>query len=157
MVGAGHAHEFCLADGGAAVARERAHGAERRANAGLPLTVGFEYPGGSAYVRCAGARTPPGMVSRRRDRAGGAGGRAHRAIERAGGMSGDESGFFDTRRAAAYLDLSPRTLDGYRVSGAGPAFHRFGNRVRYRRSNLDEWAARRRATTTAEADRFASA
>ena len=69
-------------------------------------------------------------------------------------MSSDESGFFDTRRAAAYLGLGPRTLDGYRVSGAGPAFHRFGNRVRYCRSDLDAWAARRRATTTAEADRL---
>ena len=43
----------------------------------------------------------------------------------------------NTRRAAAYLDLSPRTLDGYRVSGEGPAFHRFGNRVRYRRTDLE--------------------
>ena len=72
-------------------------------------------------------------------------------------MGNDESGFFDTRRAADYLGLSRRTPDGYRVSGAGPAFHRFGNRVRYRRSDLDAWAADRRATTTAEADRFASA
>ena len=50
--------------------------------------------------------------------------------------------------------LSRRTLDGYRVSGDGPAFHRFGNRVRYCRSDLDAWAAKRRATTTAEADRL---
>ena len=71
-------------------------------------------------------------------------------------MNSDDIGFFDTRRAADYLDLSHRTLDGYRVSGAGPAFHRFGNRVRYRRSDLDSWAAKHRATTTAEADRFAS-
>ena len=69
-------------------------------------------------------------------------------------MSNDDTGFFDTRRAAAYLGLSPRTLDGYRVSGDGPAFHRFGNRVRYCRPDLDAWAARRRATTTAEADRL---
>ena len=69
-------------------------------------------------------------------------------------MGNDESGFFDTRRAAAYLGLSLRTLDGYRVSGDGPAFHRFGNRVRYRRSDLDEWAAKRRATKTAEANRL---
>ncbi len=69
-------------------------------------------------------------------------------------MSGDEGGYFDTRRAAAYLGLSHRTLDGYRVSGDGPAFHRFGNRVRYRRLDLDAWAGKRRATTTAEADRL---
>ena len=72
-------------------------------------------------------------------------------------MSYRESGFLDTRCAADYLSLSHRTLDGYRVSGDGPAFHRFGNRVRYHRSDLDEWAAKRRATTTAEADRLASA
>ena len=72
-------------------------------------------------------------------------------------MGNDESGFFDTRRAATYLGLSPRTLDGYRVSGAGPAFHRFGNRVRYRRSDLHAWAAKRRATATAEADRLSAA
>ena len=67
-------------------------------------------------------------------------------------MSQDERQFFNTQRAAAYLDLSPRTLDGYRLTGAGPAFHRFGNRVRYRRDDLDVWANKRRATTTAEAD-----
>ena len=71
-------------------------------------------------------------------------------------MGTDESGFFDTRRAADYLGLSLRTLDGYRVTGDGPAFHRFGNRVRYRMADLDAWAAQRRATTTAEADRLVS-
>ena len=71
-------------------------------------------------------------------------------------MSNDDSGFFDTRRAADYLGLSRRTLDGYRVSGDGPAFHRFGNRVRYRRPDLDAGAAHRRATTTAEADSLGS-
>lgn len=48
-----------------------------------------------------------------------------------------EGGFFDTRRAADYFGLSHRTLEGYRVSGDGPAFHRFGNRVRYCRPDLD--------------------
>ena len=56
-------------------------------------------------------------------------------------MGNDESGFFDTRRGADYLGLSPCTLDGYRVSGNDPAFRRFGNRVRYRRPDLDAWAA----------------
>jgi len=69
-------------------------------------------------------------------------------------MGNDEIGYIDTRRAAAWLGLSRRTLEDYRVSGQGPAFHRFGNRVRYRRADLDAWAARRRATTTAEADRL---
>ncbi|MCY4480946.1 MAG: hypothetical protein OXB97_13740 [Rhodospirillales bacterium] len=57
-------------------------------------------------------------------------------------------------RVPTVASIRHRTLDGYRVSGNGPAFHRFGNRVRYRRSDLDAWAAKRRATTTAEADRL---
>ena len=68
-----------------------------------------------------------------------------------------EPEFMDTRRAAACLGLSHRTLEGYRVSGGGPDFNRFGNRVRYRRSDLDVWAAKRRASTTAQADRLRAA
>ena len=52
-------------------------------------------------------------------------------------MGNAESAFLTTQCAAAYLVLSYRTLDGYRVSGEGPAFHRFGNRVRYHQSDLD--------------------
>ena len=79
---------------------------------------------------------------------------AHPALEGVGTRDANDSGFFHTRRAADYLSLSPRTLDGHRVSGDGPAFYRFGNRARYRRSDLDAWAAKRRAATTAEADRL---
>ena len=157
MDGAGRARELCPAVGVGAVAWERAHGSERRANAGFPRTVRFECAPAPAYLRShRGALRPAGAMSPggRPGRAGGAAGPAHSAIEVDGSMSGDESGFFDTRRAADYLGLSRRTLDGYRVSGDGPAFHRFGNRVRYRRSDLDDWAAKRRATTTAEADRL---
>ena len=45
-------------------------------------------------------------------------------------MSNDGAWFLDTRPAAAWLRLSHRALEGYRVSGRGPAFHEFGNRVR---------------------------
>ena len=45
-----------------------------------------------------------------------------------------------------------RKLGDYCVSGDGPAFHRFGNRVRHCRPDPDAWAAKRRATTTAKAD-----
>ena len=56
---------------------------------------------------------------------------------RGSGRGENEGDFLNTRRAAAYLDLSPRNLDGYRVNGEGPTFHRFGNRVRYRRTDPD--------------------
>ena len=41
--------------------------------------------------------------------------------------------YFHTREAAALLSLSPRTLEKLRVTGGGPAFHKFGRRVAYRR------------------------
>ena len=44
-------------------------------------------------------------------------------------MVSDEGGFLDTRRAAANLGLSQRTLDGYCVSRRGPTYHRFGIRL----------------------------
>ena len=34
--------------------------------------------------------------------------------------------YMGTREAAAFLGLSPRTLDRYRVTGQGPAFHKTG-------------------------------
>ena len=41
-------------------------------------------------------------------------------------MNESNGHYLNTREAAAWLGLSPRTLDRYRVSGEGPAFHRFG-------------------------------
>ena len=52
--------------------------------------------------------------------------------------------FYCTAAAAERLSLSPRTLELYRRTGEGPAFHRFGSRVRYLDEDLDEWAAARR-------------
>lgn len=68
-------------------------------------------------------------------------------------MGKDERRFVNTRKTAAYHGLSPRTLDGYRVSGAGTVFHRFGNQARCRKMDLDAWAEKRRALTTAQTDR----
>jgi predicted DNA-binding transcriptional regulator AlpA len=48
-----------------------------------------------------------------------------------------------TPAAAALLGLSPRTLEGWRRTGEGPAFVRLGRRrVAYRRSALDSWLDR---------------
>ena len=63
--------------------------------------------------------------------------------------------YLSTREAAAFLGLSPRTLDRYRVSGDGPAFHRFGNRVLYHRADLTAWAAERRVRSTSDEGRTA--
>lgn len=49
----------------------------------------------------------------------------------------------NTLQAARYLGLSDKTLRRYRVSGDGPVFCRFNTRIRYRREDLDDWAATR--------------
>ena len=58
--------------------------------------------------------------------------------------------YMDTQQAALYLDLSAKTLSRYRVSGDGPVFHQFGTRIKYRREDLDDWAAKRRRASTAD-------
>lgn len=42
--------------------------------------------------------------------------------------------------AAAYLRLSPRTLEKLRVLGGGPRFRKFGRRVLYAVTDLEGWA-----------------
>lgn len=43
------------------------------------------------------------------------------------------------REAAAYLNVSPRTLQAWRLRGGGPAFVKLGNAVRYDRTALDRF------------------
>lgn len=42
--------------------------------------------------------------------------------------------------AAAFLRLSPRTLEKQRVIGGGPRFRKFGRRVLYAVADLEAWA-----------------
>ena len=58
----------------------------------------------------------------------------------------EERAYVSTVDAALRLGLSPRTLDRYRATGRGPAFHRFGGRVRYSGEDLDAWIASRHRT-----------
>jgi hypothetical protein len=48
--------------------------------------------------------------------------------------------FLTTEEAAAFLRLSPRTLEKHRVLGGGPRFRKFGARVRYAAVDLRAWA-----------------
>ena len=62
----------------------------------------------------------------------------------------DGTSYMSTREVAAFLGLSPRTLDRYRVSGAGPKFHKFGSRVRYLRADVEAWTAERCHSSTSD-------
>ena len=59
-------------------------------------------------------------------------------------------GRLDSESAAAYLDLSAKTLANYRCRGVGPRFLKRG-RIFYRRSDLDAWLAEGECQSTAQA------
>ena len=58
--------------------------------------------------------------------------------------------YLSTHQAAAFLGLSPRTLERYRVTGEGPAFSKLGRRVCYARADLDVWVNGRRRRSTSD-------
>jgi hypothetical protein len=53
--------------------------------------------------------------------------------------------------AAAYLALSPRTLEKLRATGGGPPFAAMGRAISYAVADLDAWAQARSVRNTAEA------
>lgn len=60
--------------------------------------------------------------------------------------------FFDTKSAARKLEnLSPRTLEKWRVLGQGPAFRKFGRKVVYAETDLEAWAEAQKRTSTSQA------
>ena len=68
-----------------------------------------------------------------------------RPAYRGPGPDGLNGRHVDTREAAERLGLAPSTLARYRITGAGPWYYRFGGCVRYRETDLEAWAASRRA------------
>ena len=56
----------------------------------------------------------------------------------------EDTHYLSTRKAAAILGLSPRTLDRLRKDDLGPSYHRFGNRILYLLRDLRKWAAAHR-------------
>ncbi len=54
---------------------------------------------------------------------------------------------------ATILGVRVKTLQAWRVRGAGPAFIRVGRLVRYRPSDLQRWIESRRVPSTSEAGR----
>lgn len=60
------------------------------------------------------------------------------------------SRYLTNDEAAAYLRLSPRTLEKQRVIGGGPRFRKFGRRVMYAVTDLDAWADARSFEATSD-------
>lgn len=56
-----------------------------------------------------------------------------------------------TDEAAAYCGSTASTLEKLRCFGGGPRFLKLGRRVVYDPSDLDEWLAKRRRTSTSDA------
>ena len=52
--------------------------------------------------------------------------------------------------AAAYVGLSPKTLQRMRVTGEGPRYVKARRRVIYDRLDLDDWVAERKRRFTGE-------
>ena len=65
-------------------------------------------------------------------------------------LSTQSDPFLNEDAAAGVLNLSPRTLQKFRVTGGGPRFAKFGKAVRYRLSELNDWAAARVKNSTSE-------
>ena len=62
----------------------------------------------------------------------------------------ENTGFMKTSQVAAYLGLSPRTLESYRSRGGGPPFYVLGSVVRYLLSDVVKWASTRRRNSTSD-------
>lgn len=59
-------------------------------------------------------------------------------------------GLTDETNAADFLCQSVRTLQKWRITGAGPAFYKSGRSIRYCRRDLREWIEARKRRNTSE-------
>jgi excisionase family DNA binding protein len=51
-----------------------------------------------------------------------------------------ESPYLTVEETAAYLRVSVRTLETFRQEKSGPAYHKHGGKVVYRKDDLDAWS-----------------
>jgi len=66
-------------------------------------------------------------------------------------MSTDsETKYWNTKRAADYLGVSPATLNRMRTTGEGPRYAKVGSRVIYSPTDLDAWVEANKRTFTHE-------
>lgn len=66
--------------------------------------------------------------------------------------SNEGSSYLNEKELAEWLNLSRRTLQGWRLKGEGPAFEKFGRSVRYATATIKAWIIEReRKSTSASA------
>lgn len=58
---------------------------------------------------------------------------------------------FDTRKTAERLNISPGTLQKWRVYGDGPRYIKVGRKVAYDQADVDRWLEDRRRNSTSQA------
>lgn len=58
--------------------------------------------------------------------------------------------YLNTREAASFLSLSPRTLEKHRTFGTGPLFRKLGGRIAYKVEELQSWADRGTRASTSD-------
>ncbi len=59
--------------------------------------------------------------------------------------------YLSAAAASAYLgDVPIRTLERWRLTGAGPPYTKIGRTIRYAIEDLDGWMARHRRTSTSD-------
>lgn len=61
-----------------------------------------------------------------------------------------QAAYLPQDRAAEFLHHSPRTLEQWRLTGYGPAFHKVGRRVLYARADLEAFVSSGRRTSTSD-------
>ena len=59
---------------------------------------------------------------------------------------------FNEKQAAEYVGQKPGTLRQWRTNGKGPAYHKKGRRVFYKKGDLDAWMAIGRKFTSETSD-----
>jgi excisionase family DNA binding protein len=67
------------------------------------------------------------------------------------------SQLLDTAGAAAYLGVSPDTMNRWRSIGGGPVYAKVGRQVRYSLSDLDAWVEQRKRRSTSDQGQEVSA
>ena len=62
----------------------------------------------------------------------------------------NEARYWNTKRAADYLGVSPDTLNRMRLTGDGPRYAKLGGRVIYDPSDIDAWVEANKRSFTHE-------